>query len=173
MLSSMMNVNGVNEVEQTALRNFEVQTTVPNQQRSDIVLALRVEAGSSRVLSALSMPEYIEAWMQAPDAEELQFIFCPITQEIFRIDLYRAEVLQASIHSTCRVVSANQVRYVWNSTSRTGSTETLVDIRLRSGSGGCILGLKHNGFKSATELAWCSKMWHQSLERLGRIMRKN
>ena len=158
---------------QIALSNLDIRPTVPNQRRNDIALAFRIEADSSRVLSALSMPEYIEAWMQAPDAEELQFIFHPITKEMFRIDLYRAEVLQASIHSTCRVVSASQVRYLWNSTSRAGSTETLVDIQLRSGSGGCILGLKHNGFKSATELAWCSKMWHQSLERLCRIMRKN
>jgi hypothetical protein len=173
MLSFMKSVNGANEVEQTALKNLGIQTAIPSQHRSDIVLSFRIEADSSRVLYALSMPEYIEAWMQAPDAEELQFIFSPITQDTFRIDLYCAEVLQASIHSTCRVVSANQVRYLWNSTSRTGSTETLVDIQLRSGSGGCILGLKHNGFKSATELAWCSTMWNQSLERLCRIMRRN
>ena len=160
-------------MEQTTLRNLELPPTIPNQHKNDIALAFRVEADISRVLYALSMPEYIEAWLQAPDAEELQFIFNPTTHETLRIDLDRAEVIQASIHSTCRVVTANQVRYTWKTSSLTGTTETLVDMQLRGSSGGCILGLKHSGFKGTAEQAWCSKMWHQSLERLCRLMRKN
>ena len=168
----MKNLNGVSEMGQTALNTFEMPATILDQHRNEVALAFRIEADNSRVLYALSMPEYIEAWLQAPDSEELQFVFNPVTQEAFRIDLYRADVLQASIDSACRVVNANQVRYSWKTTSPTGRTETVVDMRLRRSSGGCILGLKHSGFKSTVESAWCNKMWHQSLERLGRLMRK-
>jgi uncharacterized protein YndB with AHSA1/START domain len=167
------NVNGAKEMEQTALNTFEMPAAIPDQRRNDVALAFRIEADSSRVLYALSMPEYIEAWLQAPDAEELQFVFNPVTQDAFRIDLYRAEAIQASIHSLCRVVNANQVKYTWKTTSPIGVTETVVDIQLRRSSGGCILGLVHSGFKSTVESAWCCKMWHQSLERLGRLMKKS
>lgn len=170
---SMKNVTGANEVEQTILNKFDMAARIPNQLGSDIALAFRIEADSSRVLYALSMPEYIEAWLGAPDSEELQLVFNPVTQEAFRIDLYRAQALQACIHSSCRVVSANQVRYNWKTTSPIGATETVVDMQLRRSSGGCILGLKHSGFKNTVESAWCCKMWRQSLERLGRLMKKN
>ena len=173
LASYTKNVNGANEMEQTALNTFEMPATIPDQHRNDVALAFRIEADSSRVLYALSMPEYIEAWLQAPDTEELEFVFNPVTREAFRIDLYRAEALQASIHSSCRVVNANQVRYTWKTTSPIGATETVVDVRLRRSSDGCILGLKHRGFKSTVESAWCCKMWYQSLERLGRLMKKN
>jgi uncharacterized protein YndB with AHSA1/START domain len=146
---------------------------LPDQDERDVAISFKIEADSSRVLYALSIPEYIEAWLQAPDATDLQFVFNLVAQETFGIDLYRAETLQASVHGFCRVVGANQVRYIWKTTSANGTTETLVDMQLLCASSGCILGLKHSGFKDAAESAWCCEMWHQSLEKLRRLMRKN
>lgn len=168
-----MNEKGANEMEQSLLNNPEMLITVHGQQTSDISLAFRIEAAISRVMFALSIPEYIEAWLQAPDTEELQFLFNAITQDAFRIDLYRAETLERSIHGFCRVVNANQVRYTWGTTSSTGTTETLVDMWLRNGSGGCILGLKHSGFRDTADSMWCRRMWNQSLGRLSRLMKKD
>jgi hypothetical protein len=146
---------------------------VPSQHINDVALAFRIEAASSRVLYALSMPEYIEAWLQAPDGEGLQFVFNLVTQDAFRIDLYRDEMLQASIHSWCRVENVNQVRSTWRTVSPAGAAETLVDMQLRGSSGGCILGLKHSGFKNTVDSAWYRRMWNQSMERLCRLMRKD
>jgi uncharacterized protein YndB with AHSA1/START domain len=160
-------------MEQSLLNNPEMLTMVPGQQTSDVSLAFRIEAAVSRIMFALSMPEYIEAWLQAPDTEELQFLFNSVTQDAFRIELYRAETLERSIHGLCHVVNANQVRYAWRTTSSTGATETLVDMWLRNGSGGCILGLKHSGFRDTVDSVWCRKMWNQSLGRLTRLMKKD
>src|SRR5271168_1475634 len=140
---------------------------------SDVVLSYRIAANSSRVLYALSIPEYIEAWLQPADAEESRFVFNLEPEGGFRLDLYRAEALQTSVHGSCLAVGANHVRYTWNATSPVGTTKTLVDMRLLRSSGGCILSLKHSGFKNAGDSAWCCKMWHQSLERLCRLMEKN
>ena len=172
MLPSYPNEKGANEMEQSLWNNPEMLAVVARERTRDVVLAFRVEAASSRVMYALSMPEYIEAWLLAPDAE-LHFLFNPVTQDAFRIDLYRAETLQRSIYSSCRVVSVNQVRYTWRTTSSTDTTETLVDMRLRDSSGGCILGLKHSGLRNAVDSAWYFKMWNQSMGRLSRLMRKD
>jgi uncharacterized protein YndB with AHSA1/START domain len=160
-------------MEQSVLRHPEMPGVVHGQQTRDIALAFRIEAASSRVMYALSMPEYIEAWLQAPATEGLKFFFNPITQDAFRIDLYRAETPQTSIYGSCRVVNINQVRYTWRTVSSAGTSETLVDMWLRDGSGGCILGLKHSGFSDAVDSAWCSRMWNQSLGRLSRLMKKH
>lgn len=159
--------------ERNIPNNPGTKAMAPDVYARDVILSFKIEADSSRVLYALSIPEYIEAWLQTPDANELQLVFNPETQEAFRIDLYRAEALQASVHSSCRIVGANQVRYVWKTTSPVGTTETLVDMNLLCGSGECILGLKHSGFKDARESAWCGEMWHQSLNSLCRLMGKN
>ena len=160
-------------VEQNILNSPGMMGLVENQRTNDVVLSYRIMAASSRVMYALSIPEYIEAWLQAPNPDPLQLVFNLEAEQAFRIDLYRAEELQTIIHSTCRVVSSNQVSYAWKTTSFLGAHETLVDIQLRYSSSGCILALKHTGFKDPRESAWCCKMWQQSLERLCRIMARN
>jgi uncharacterized protein YndB with AHSA1/START domain len=160
-------------VEQNLLNSPGLMGMVENQRTNDVVLSYRIMADSSRVMYALSIPEYIEAWLQAPSPKELQFVFNLAEEPEFRIDLYRGEALQKSVHGHCRVVSSNQVSYTWKTTSYLGTHETLVDMQLRYGSSGCILALKHTGFKDARESAWCSRMWQQSLERLCKIMAGN
>jgi hypothetical protein len=165
-------VNGVGDTERITRNNSGIIAMIPSQDVRDIFLSLKIKADSSRVLYALSIPEYIEAWLQTPDAEELQFVFNLVAQEAFRIDLYRVGALQASVHGSCSVINANQVRYTWKRMSSVGTTETLVDMQLLCSSSGCILNLKHSGFKDSAESAWCGKMWHRSLEGLCRLMEK-
>jgi uncharacterized protein YndB with AHSA1/START domain len=160
-------------MEQKILNAPWLMTLTPSEQVSDVVLSYQIEADSGRVLYALSIPEYIEAWLRAPETDDLRFVFISEGRETFRIDLYRGEVPLSSIRSSCRIVSSNQVRYTWKTTSTIDTTETLVNIHLRCGPGGCILGLKHSGFRTSEESAWYDKMWHQSLENLCRIVSKN
>jgi uncharacterized protein YndB with AHSA1/START domain len=145
----------------------------PSQHERDVALSFQFKADSSRVFYALSIPEYIEAWLQAPDTEELRFVFNQVAEETFRIDLYRGETRQASVDGSCWVVGSNQVRYIWKTTSLIETTETLVDMKLLPGSGGCVLALKHSGFNDPAESARCRRMWQQSLQRLCRLVEKN
>jgi uncharacterized protein YndB with AHSA1/START domain len=147
--------------------------TIPGQHEKDFALSFQFKADSSRVFYALSIPEYIEAWLQAPDTEELRFVFNQIAEETFCIDLYRGETLQASVDGSCWVVGSNQVRYIWKTTSLIDTTETLVDMKLLPGSGGCVLALKHSGFNDPAESARYRRMWQQSLKRLCRLVEKN
>ena len=139
----------------------------------DIALSFQFRADTGRVFYALSIPDYIEAWLQAPDTDDLRFVFNQIAEETFGIDLYRGQTPQARIEASCWVVGTNQVRYIWKTTSSVDVTETLVDMKLLSGSGGCVLALKHSGFNDPAESSRCLRMWQQSLERLNRLMEKN
>jgi uncharacterized protein YndB with AHSA1/START domain len=145
----------------------------PSEQISDVVLSYQIETDSGRVLYALSIPEYIEAWLRPPETDDVRFAFSPEGREAFRIDLFRGGLPLSSVRSSCRIVSSNQVRYTWKMTSPIDTTDTRVDIHLRCSPGGCILGLKHSGFRTSEESAWYYKMWHQSLENLCRIVSKN
>jgi uncharacterized protein YndB with AHSA1/START domain len=157
--------------------------TVPSQRPRDVALSFQLKADRSRVFYALSIPEYIEAWLQAPnkypdkdtdiDIDDLRFVFNQVAEETFRIDLYRGTTLHSSIDGSCWIVGENQVRYLWKTTSLMGTSETLVDMKLLPSSGGCVLALKHSGFNDPAESARCRRMWQQSLERLCRLMEKS
>jgi uncharacterized protein YndB with AHSA1/START domain len=148
-----------------------IQTS--GERERDVVLSFKIEADRTRVFYALSVPEYIEAWLLAPGAEDSLPVFSLITRECFCIDLYQANSLRASVQCSCHVVSADHIQYAWTQTSAAGAAETLVDIQLVSASDGCVLGLKHNGLKDTIESAWYCKMWNESLEKLCNLVRKN
>jgi uncharacterized protein YndB with AHSA1/START domain len=150
-----------------------IMARVSSQQERDVALSFQFKADSSRVFYALSIPEYIEAWLEAPDTDDLRFVFNQVAEETFRIDLYRGQTLQASVDGSCWVVGENQVRYIWKTASPIALSETVVDMKLLRGPGGCVLALKHSGLKDPVESARCRRMWQQSLERLSRLMEKN
>jgi uncharacterized protein YndB with AHSA1/START domain len=174
-------VNGLTDTKHNSQHNSKIDpgldpgmiASAPGQHDRDVALSFQFRADSSRVLYALSIPEYIEAWLQAPDTDDLRFVFNQIAEDAFRIDLYRGQTLQASVDGSCWVVGTNQVRYIWKTTSSIDTAETLVDMKLLSSSGGCVLALKHSGFNDPAESARCRRMWQQSLERLCRLMEKD
>ena len=166
-------MNGLADTKQNTLLNPGMIAAISGQQDRDVAMSFKFKADSSRVFYALSIPEYIEAWLKAPDTDELQFVFNQVAEETFRIDLYRDQSLQASMDGSCWIVGTNQVRYNWKTTSPIGTSDTLVDMKLLCGSGGCVLALKHSGFRDQAESSRCARMWHQSLERLCRLMEKN
>jgi len=166
-------VNGLINTKSNTAIDPAMMAMIPGQHERDVALSFQFKADSSRVFYALSIPEYIEAWLQAPDTDDLRFVFNQIAEETFHIDLYHGETLQAGVDGSCWVVGENQVRYIWKTTSPMGAAETLVDMKLLRGPGGCVLALKHSGLQDAAESARSRRMWQQSLERLCRLMEKN
>src|SRR5260370_5066318 len=91
---------------------------IPVQHVRDVALSFQFKADRSRVSYALSIPEYIEAWLQAPnqypdiDIDDLRFVFNQVAEETFGIDLYRATPLHSSINASSWIVADNQHRYL-------------------------------------------------------------
>jgi len=134
------------------------------------VVSPRIDVDARRMLYALSIPEYIEAWLEAPDADEmLRFDF--VADQRFNIAFYRAEALRASIHGSARVVRHTRVDYMWKTISANGITHTTVDLMILNRADGCVVVLNHKGFSSLEERAWHCRMWERSLEKLRRIVR--
>lgn len=165
-------MNGLTRTPHT-LTDPGVTALLSGSHERDIALSFRFHADAGRVFYALSIPEYIETWLQAPHTGGLHFVFNSVAQETFRIELYRGESLQAIIHGLCRVAGANQVRYVLKTTGLSGISETFVDMKLLCDSAACVLALKHSGFKDTNESVWCLEMWNRSLERLSRLMERD
>lgn len=160
-----------NTVQKTLFRAAETLLE-PSSSEMDVVLSCGFVGDQSRVLYALSIPEYIEAWLKAPDAMEQRFVFNLQGQGGFQMDLYRSDALQERIHGYCQIISSNQVRYWWTAASRFRSAKTLVDIETLWRMGWCTINLKHSGFVNASDSDRYREMWCQSLLRLCRLLGK-
>jgi hypothetical protein len=154
----------------TDLRGLTGAPPIRPHQWDANVVSPRIDVDARRMLFALSIPEYIEAWLQAPDADEM-LMFDFVTDQRFNIGFYRTEALRASIHGSSRVVNRTRVHYMWKTISASGITHTTVDLMILAREDGCVVVLNHRGFCSLEERAWHCNMWERSLEKLRRIVR--
>jgi uncharacterized protein YndB with AHSA1/START domain len=138
----------------------------------DVAMSVEIKAESRRVLYALTLPEYMEAWLQMPDWERLECSADPRAPNSFHIDLYSSETSYARIEGFCLLSNPNRIIYRWKNTCAGSTAETMVGIHLTSGPGQCIVDLEHRGFCNMEESVWHSRMWHSSLDKLCRLMTK-
>ncbi len=135
----------------------------------EISASARIGAEIPRVLHALAVPEYMEAWLQVPDAERIECRSDPRSFDRFRIDLFAAGRRRGCIYGSCLLTKPNRITYLWDSTINEGA-RSLVEIRLWGCLSRCSLKLQHSGLITRDEREWYSRMWRDSLHKLCSLM---
>jgi uncharacterized protein YndB with AHSA1/START domain len=135
----------------------------------DIFASVQLEAEMQRVLHALAVPEYMEAWMQPPDADRIECHSEARSFDSFRVDLFSARGRQRSIYGSCFLTKPNRITYIWETDSN-AEARSLVEIRLWRYSARCTVKLKHSGLRSWAERDWHAQMWDASLNKLCALM---
>jgi hypothetical protein len=136
----------------------------------EFTASVKIESECWRILSALTIPEYLEAWLETPDGEG---IVCHSESSAFA--KFRINFLNSSANRSVINVSRIQSRpdtitLIWENYQFGKITTSTVDILVRSGPRRCTLILKHTGFRSINELDWYSNVWNLSLSKLCRLM---
>ena len=136
-----------------------------------IDLAIGVDADARRIFHALTVPEYLEAWIDMPDQAAGSRVVASQETNGYRLDHYSAGC--AAVHITGSYLFCHQrkLRLFWRKICPHSSTESLVDFRLRGNFGSSILELRHSALDSADEFHWHSKLWQCSLEKLVLLFR--
>lgn len=142
----------------------------------DFCASKQMEAEVRRVLHALVMPEYVEAWLQLPGTDRVECHADRRSFDRFRIDLFSSSSRTGSIFASCLLSKPNKITYLWERdhlgerNRRSGPANSVVEIRLWGHLSRCTLNLKHSGFNTGEERDWHSRMWLQSLENLRALM---
>jgi hypothetical protein len=136
----------------------------------DILVGTRVEAEMRRVLYALAMPEYLEAWLQFPDIVRIECHPDKRSFDRFRIDLFSSSARKGRIHGSCLLSMPNRVTYLWERRDSARRFKSMVEIWLLDGDRHCTLRLRHRGLQSVRDREWHSLMWRLSLEKLCAIL---
>lgn len=136
---------------------------------SEIFESTQMKAEVPRVLHALAVPEYMEAWIQVPETERIECRSDPRSFDRFCIDLFSGGRICGSIRGSCLLTKPNRITYLWERSSAEGR-RSLVEIRLWAYPARCILSLRHSGLTALEEMEWYSRMWRDSLHKLCALM---
>jgi hypothetical protein len=136
----------------------------------DIFGGTRIEAETRRVLYALTMPEYLEAWLRFPDINRIECHPEQRSYDKFRIDLFSSGAREGSIHGSCLLSMPNRVTYLWERRHLALRFKSIAEIWLYRGDRHCTLRLRHSGLESLQDSEWHLLMWRLSLEKLCAIL---
>lgn len=162
----------------TELESLELPTPISGQCanlpcKSDwnIAISIDVNADARRICQALTVPEYLEAWICTPDQPAASQIVASQEPNGYRLDLYVAGRVAISFSGSYMIRRRRKMRLFWRTIRRPMSSESLVDFRLRGNFGSSILELRQTALASFDEYLWHQRLWHRSLQTLASILR--
>lgn len=139
----------------------------------DITLRVSVDAEPLRLFHALTVSEYREAWMCAPQADEGVSVRASQHHDSYCVDFVRAGLPYITISGLYDRCCPSEILFSWCKCAGSLVIKTIVCIRLHSGGGATVLNLRHFGFTSASESLWHQRFWTSSLRRLARLLEQH
>jgi hypothetical protein len=136
-----------------------------------VTSSVQLVATPLRILYALTIPEYFEAWFMAPGIDSvrcerdrasincLQLSLCRAGSEVRHI---KADYTQPRLHS---------LHLSWRATPCSSAESTRVRVLLRPRMRETLLHLQHSGFVSIQEWSWHQQMWKDSLQKMQTVLR--
>lgn len=131
--------------------------------RWDFSIDLGIDAESRAVFYALTLPEYLEAWLRPAGCRRVCVVGKPSG---FRIQFFSDDIALVTVDADSSICRPDQIVLNWT----VGSSTSIVYIRLQSCAGRSILHLRHRGFASEQESIWHGDLWTSSLERLASFL---
>lgn len=159
------------------------QSPRPAQQQSGLSLvpdlrtqpaifkSIQVDADAHRISKALTVPEYLEAWISIPDAAPGSFTLAALEDNGYCLSHFSAQHADLTIQGSFVFCHLRKMRLSWRKTSQASSAESVVDFRVRGNFGSSVVELRHTELASADEFAWHETLWRRSLEKLALLFR--
>ncbi|MGB8031998.1 MAG: hypothetical protein WCF30_20290 [Terracidiphilus sp.] len=136
-----------------------------------VAKSIGVDACTRRIFQALTLPEYLEAWIEMPDQTADSFVVASQDANGYRLSHCFAGRTAVSIASSYLFCHLRKMRMLWRKTRGPICAESVVDFRLRGNFGSSILELRHTELDSAEEFFWYQRLWQGSLKKLASLLR--
>jgi uncharacterized protein YndB with AHSA1/START domain len=136
-----------------------------------VAMSIGVDADTQRIFQALTVPEYLEAWINLPDRTEAGHVVAAQDGNGYRLDHYSPGRAAVRITGSYVYCHRRKMRLCWRKSCQQTCSESLVDFRLRGNFGSSILELRHSALESADEFLWHQKLWEGSLGKLASLLR--
>jgi uncharacterized protein YndB with AHSA1/START domain len=130
-----------------------------------ISLSVSVNADRYRLFHALTVPEYMEAWICLPGDKSHSHVTVAHTPGSYRIDSCGAG-LETTIVGNYLFRRRSKMLFTWRKSSSEDAPVSLVMVRLCGDFARTSLCLSHSDLTSRTEYLWHQEFWEKSLNRL-------
>lgn len=143
------------------------------EQLLQVEVSARIGADTRRVFYALTIAEYLEAWMCFPDCSEFDRVAVAQTARGFVIESHPSPLISAGtkIMGVHLIREPNEIVFTWAKQRREDRLpETTVCIHLERSHQSTALTLSHMGFIDWKDRTWHEEMWRASFEKLGRLL---
>jgi len=129
-------------------------------------------ADTERIFCALTVPEYIEAWICVPGYHPECHNQTSRNAHGFQIEHYCRSGKATKISGTYRSFLKRKLSFSWRPMRGSAAKESFVDIRLHGDFENSILRLRHFGLDSEDDFNWHSALWSSSIARLCRLFNR-
>ncbi|SPE27794.1 hypothetical protein SBA5_600036 [Candidatus Sulfotelmatomonas gaucii] len=129
-------------------------------------MTIGVNADARRIAQALTLPEYLEAWLCMPGRSMESHLVASQNPDGYRLDAYSDGRVAVRIIASYCFQHQRKMRLLWRKVCELDYTESIVDFRVRGNFGASVLELNHAGFDSADEYLWGQELWRASLAKL-------
>ena len=142
----------------------DVQSPV---QAWNVEFKLSLNADRQRISQALTVPEYMEAWLRLPGNEGETRVSVSRIASSYLLE-YQDGFQSATkyISGTYEVVRRGKVLFTWKKHSGINAPTSLVMVKLIGDFARTTLCLSHTGLTSYEEKVWHEGLWRSSLETL-------
>lgn len=137
-------------------------------QDSQVAIKVSVNANRQRIFQALTLPEYVEAWIAPPeDASQQRAV--STTPEGFRIEVPDSLGPESSISGSYLTLRRSKLIFTWQKGWSPDAPMSTVTIRLNGDFDRTEIILTHAGLNSRRECEWHRTFWHESIRRLSNL----
>ncbi len=136
-----------------------------------VEVSAKIPADIRRIFHALTIAEYLEAWLCFPDCDPFGSITVSQTRKGFDIDLTHAyrRYRGLKIHAVYLAREPHEIAFTWAKRPALNS-ETTVIIDLNGTHSSTSLHLSHAGFIDDSDRRWHEAAWRASLEKLRSVV---
>jgi Activator of Hsp90 ATPase homolog 1-like protein len=135
----------------------------------DIQMRVGIRADHRRIVDAMTLPEYVEAWMRPTNSDPHTSVAALRIADRFRIDFYRFGALDSSITGSFRIYMHDKLTFTWRRFGPVEDAASIVNVVLQTDNGESLLELHHTGLPSIEEKVWHQRFWQASLSNLALI----
>jgi uncharacterized protein YndB with AHSA1/START domain len=141
------------------------------EQLLQVEVSARIFADTRRVFYALTIAEYLEAWMCFPGCEFDRLAVAQTARE-FVIEMHPSHLTSVvtKISGVHLIREPNEIVFTWAKQRGDCLPETTVCIHLERAHESTALRLSHMGFIDWEDRIWHEEMWRASFENLGRLL---
>jgi hypothetical protein len=167
----MNNSNSVSSILQRQPRGVSNQdiASATDAPSWTVNLECSVAADTRRIFYALTVPEYIEAWICVPGYHPECRNVTSRNAHGFQIEHHCSSGATTKICGTYCSFLKRKLSFSWRPALGSAVADSFVDIRLHGDFERSILRLRHFGLDSEDDFRWHSAFWSSSIARLCRL----